>query len=84
MGCGGSVKMYDANMDEYIITVDDKEVIVYPKTHIITAREILHNTEGVSPYTHKLVRHWGVHSEMMGADMEVSVHAFKHFTTVKR
>ena len=76
--------MYDANMDEYIIIVDDKEVIVYPKTHIVSVREILENTEGVSPKTHKLVRHWSTHSEVMGADMEVSVYAFKHFTTVKR
>ena len=84
MDHGGSVKMYDTNMDEYIIFVDGKEVKMYPKgTHIVTVREILEATDGVSMETHKLVWHWGTYSEVMGVDKEVSVHAHKHFTTVR-
>ena len=83
-GSWGSIKMYDANMDEYTITVDNQEVKVFAKTHLITARKILENTDGVSPETHVLVWHWSTYLEILGMDAEVSVHTFKHFSTLKQ
>ena len=76
--------MYDTNMDEYIITVDSQEVRVLTKTHLVTARKILENTDGVSPETHVLLWHWSKYQEVLGMDAEISVHTFKHFSTAMK